>query len=146
MRLAELFAERLLPAALLTLLATLAAGACSGREHELPPPDATYTVRALVRSLPPARGGEMLMEHEAIEEFAERDGTRTGMAAMTMPFTPARTLDLSGLNVGDPVRMTFEVRWRGDPLLRIVKIEKLPPGTKLDVPSRHAGSAPEAGH
>ncbi len=143
MRLSELFAERLLPAAMLLLWGTLAAGACSQR-HELPPPDATYTVRALIRSLPPPGGGEMLMEHEAIPGFRERDGTPTGMGAMTMPFTPARGLDLHGLKVGDPVRMTFEVRWSGDPLLRIVKLEPLPADTKLDVPSRkgHAPSEP----
>ena len=133
-RLARWFADRILPAALLLLFATVVAGACS-RKEELPPPDATYTVRARVVSLPPAGGGEMLLHHEEIPDFRERDGTRSGMKSMTMPFTPAEGLDLSGIAVGDKVRMTFEVRWNARPLLRIVKLEKLPPDTKLELGS-----------
>jgi Cu/Ag efflux protein CusF len=100
-------------------------------EAPLPPADATYTTRGVVRELPPQPGADMVVHHEAIAEFVDRKGERAGMDSMTMPFSVAPVVDLSGIERDSKVEMTFEVRWK-DAHLRIVRLTELPAETELD--------------
>jgi Cu/Ag efflux protein CusF len=122
------------PVLVLLLLGALASLACEENKNDepLPPADATYTVRGMIRELPPqGTRDDVLIHHEAMEDFKDRDGDNVGMKAMVMPFTPARGLPLEELSKGDRVQFTFEVRWGGDPMMRLTHVEKLPEGTQL---------------
>ena len=96
--------------------------------------DGVYRSRGEVVALPdPAKPGSQLsIHHEAIPDFASYEGEVVGMSPMTMPFPTAPSLDLAGLEVGDPVAFTLEVRWDGSPPYQITAIEKLPADTELD--------------
>jgi len=132
-----------LAAALLCL--TLAAAGCGGSgsagraqaDEPAEPPDQTYTVRGEVAGMP--REGDELRQirihHEPLPDFVGFEGKVVGMASMTMPFPLADAVDVGGIEDGDKVEMTFEVRWEGSPPLRVVKIEELPADTPLDFDS-----------
>lgn len=82
---------------------------------------------------------ELRIHHEHIPGFKTKEGVVNvssdgvpGMKSMTMPFPPAKSLDLSGLSVGDPVRFTFVVHWGGQRAWEVTKIEKLDAGTAID--------------
>lgn len=108
----------------------------SGGEPETPP-DQTYTVRGQLVALPgrDASQRRIRVRHEAIPEFVGVEGEVVGMASMTMPFPLADDVSLEGLETGDKVEMTFEVRWDGSEPLRVVELRELPPGTTLDFES-----------
>ena len=97
-------------------------------------PDQIYTVRGQIAQLPdpenPAKG--LQIQHENIPDFINRSGERSGMKPMTMPFTPAPGLDLSGLAIGDKIEFTFDVDWDGSPLFQVTAIEPLAAETELD--------------
>lgn len=128
----------------------------SGGEQAEPaePPDQTYTVRGEVADLPRRSDGmrQIRIRHEPLPDFVGFDGEVVGMASMTMPFPLADAVDVAGVEEGDKVEMTFEVRWEGSPPLRVVALERLPPETQLDFGSGEpmpgeagvegAGSAP----
>lgn len=127
------------------VVALLVAGllaACGGGEPAAPeaeepsgPPDQTYTVRGEVVALPDLERGaerQLRVRHEAIPDFVGFEGEVVGMASMVMPFPVAAGVDLEGLEAGDPVEMTFEVRWEGSPPLQVVELRRLPEGTELD--------------
>ncbi|MCA3004067.1 MAG: copper-binding protein [Phycisphaerales bacterium] len=116
-------------------------------------PDATYVTRGMVVQLP--RGNDprtqFKVKHEAIDNFADRNGKIVGMNAMIMEFPPARGVSLTGLAVGDPVEVTFSVWWRDTPPWLATKITKLPAGIEFNFgkadPSRATageGAAPAA--
>ena len=128
------------PASILLLLSAVLAAGC-GEDANAPsaepatPSDGTYTVRAEVVGLPdPAREADrqLRIHHEAVPDFVGFEGEVVGMASMTMPFPVAPGVDLEGVAEGDPVEVTFEVRWEGSPPLRIVDLRELPAGTELD--------------
>jgi len=104
-----------------------------GREPPARTPDATYTVRGEVETLPTAgdKRTEFRVHHEAIDDFKNSSGKVVGMNAMTMDFPPAKGVDLSNLKKGDKVSLTFSVWWGGSPPWLLMKIEKLPGDTKL---------------
>jgi Cu/Ag efflux protein CusF len=124
-----------LPSALLLL------ASCSAS----PPPAADdarrYTVRGEVVQAPApvAAGTQVLVRHEAIDDFVDSSGRITGMDAMVMPFDVAPPLSATDLAVGDKVEIRFSMDWKG-PRLRVERIERLPPGTALRFgPARAAG-------
>lgn len=92
----------------------------------------TYTVRGQISQLPdPAKPSATLqIHHEAIDDFARRDGT-LGMDSMTMAFPLAPGVSLDGLAVGDMVEFVFELDWDATPTYRVTRIAKLPAGTEL---------------
>lgn len=98
---------------------------------------ARYTVRGQVAQIPAANNpqAEFRVRHEAIPEFKRADGT-LGMNTMTMPFPLGEGVSIDGLEVGDIVKLTFEVEYDpGFTKLRryyTVKIEELPADTQLD--------------
>ncbi len=123
------------PTPLLLLLPLLVGlTACGPGTPDAPPaaPDA-YETRGLVRQVPSAErpGSELHLHHEAIPDFKDAGGEVVGMDAMAMPFPVAEAAMLDGLAPGDKVVFTFEVRWEGVDPLRITRLEKLPPETRL---------------
>ncbi len=129
--------------ALTGLLAVLCALAVTcARQPALPPSDQVYTVRGEVTGLPrPDRpASELTIHHEPIAAFVNKDGKVVGMDSMEMPFTPARGVSLIGLDVGDKIEFTFEVRWKQSPYFQVTRITKLSRDTALDW-----GKAPRAG-
>jgi Cu/Ag efflux protein CusF len=122
--------------ALALILVTSAgvATACDG-DKALPAADAVYDTRGTLRSLPGSGDlpDKVMIHHEALPSFKNAAGTVVGMESMAMAFTPADGLSLAGLAAGDDVAITFEVRWNADPLLRLTRIAKLPPGTSLEL-------------
>ena len=109
-----------------------------------PPADSgtrTYTVRGEVVQAPTpvASGAQVLVRHEAIDDFVDATGKVVGMDAMVMPFDVAAPLTAKGLAVGDKVEVRFSMDWKGS-RLRVERMERLPPGTPLRFgPARTAG-------
>lgn len=101
-------------------------------------PSGTYTVKGIVESLPTIDKpqSELRVHHEAIDDFADRDGKVVGMNSMTMEFPPAKGVDISSLKVGDKVVLTFSVWWKQSPPWLATKIETLPPETPIEFRKR----------
>lgn len=97
-------------------------------------PDATYTVRGKVTALPdPAKkGSELRVQHEAIDDFRDRNGKVVGMGSMVMEFPPAPGVRIDKLKVGDIVELTFSVWWGETPPWEATRIVTLPADTKLE--------------
>jgi hypothetical protein len=122
--------------ALLLLLA-----ACTSAAPPVADGARVYTVRGEVVAPPSpvAAGTQVLVRHEAIDDFVDATGKVVGMDAMVMPFDVAPPVAAKGLAVGDKVEIRFTMDWKG-PRLRIDRIERLPPGTVLRFgPARAAG-------
>ncbi len=130
----------------LLLITLCAALATCGRAPPTPsqpepsPGDGVYTVRGRIESLPGIRfGSQLRVHHEHIPNFKTKDGSihrnrdgSPGMLEMSMEFPLAPGVDLSGFAVGDPVELTFEVRWnQPPPPYRVTSIRKLPSDTEL---------------
>lgn len=109
--------------------------ACDSDEPaESTPPDGTYTVRGEVRDVGPT---SIAIHHEAIPEFVNREGEPSGMASMSMMFHRPESLAIDGIETGDPVELTFDVRWNGDHTLTLTAIEELPADTVLEISDPH---------
>lgn len=108
----------------------LVAAACGGRRDA--PPDAVYSVRGKVVELSGSgRDRRATIAHEAIPEFADRDGKVARMDAMRMAFGLAETVDASALVPGSQWQLTFVVRWAEEPALLITAAKPLAPDTRL---------------
>ncbi len=104
-----------------------ACGGSSESEVESPPP-AVYAARGVIRQIRQVGDGKTQISilHEAIPDFIGIDGDVVGMKSMTMPFTVANTVHLTGFEPGSRVRFELAVDWhRRDPAL-ITSIETLP--------------------
>jgi hypothetical protein len=123
-RLSALSATWLVP---LVLLA-----GCHEKPLELGPPDAVYHVRGQVVAIEGTGDDATLsVSHEAIPGFADRDGKPATMPAMTMIFALGPALDRGALQPNSQWELTFEVRWKQPPTLRIVAAKPLPAGSAL---------------
>lgn len=119
----------------------LVLAACRGS-----PPDAAeglrrYTVRGEIVQVARAGGAvsQLVVRHEAIDDFADATGTVVGMDAMVMPFDVGPPLSLEGLAAGDKVSLRFAMDWKGS-RLRVERVERLPAETVLRYgPARPAG-------
>lgn len=98
-------------------------------------PDAEYTVRGRVRTVPVPGNPltQLSIEHEAIPAFTNKDGKVVGMGRMTMHFPPARGLDVSGLKPGEAVEVSFKVWWGEVPSYLLTAFTRLPADARLDV-------------
>lgn len=94
----------------------------------------TYTTRGQVVQLPdPANPGTGLtLNHEAVDQFMDRQGEIVGMDPMSMPFPVAKGVSLDGIQVGDVVEFKLHVDWNAEPAAQITEVRELPAGTKLD--------------
>ncbi len=115
------------PATLLLLVA-----ACSAAPPPAPAGARAYVVRGEVVQPPSpvVAGIQVLVRHEAIDDFADASGRVVGMDAMVMPFEVSPTAAAKDLAVGDKVLVRFSMDWK-EPRLRVERIERLPPGTAL---------------
>jgi Cu/Ag efflux protein CusF len=99
----------------------------------------TYAARGIIESLPEAGKPtlELMIRHEAINDFIDGAGAVVGMNAMTMPFPRlAPGVSLEGLAVGDKIGFTFTNTWSGPagsrrPEWVIDSITRLPADTEL---------------
>ncbi len=117
-------------------VAVATVAACGGGEPGAGTGDATartYQVRGILAALPdPATGaGQLRIRHEAIPDLVGMSGEIEGMAAMTMPFPVAETVDLVGFAAGDAVRFDLRVDWEAPRPVEVTAIERLPAGTTL---------------
>lgn len=123
--------SRLVGVALLAL--SLAACDRGAKPGSAPGPDQTYTVRGRIERLPGAEGA-MVVHHEAIPEFVGKDGRVVGMREMSMEFPQvAPDAGVEGVEAGQGVNLTFEVRWDATPRTRVTRVEVLPDGTALNL-------------
>ena len=97
------------------------------------PADASYRSRGVVYQVPAAPGGELVLYHEAVPEFVDRKGERSGMDSMAMPFAVPVEVSLDGIEKGDKVEFAFEVRWKGAPTLVVTELRELPADTELQL-------------
>lgn len=115
----------LLAAALLLLGAT-GCGQDPGYEY-------TYTVRAIVKSLPGDRAtDEFIVHHETIPDYQSINGS-VGMNEMMMPIPVPNRLALAGLQVGDKIELTFGERFEPDHRMGLISAKKLPDDTVMNL-------------
>ena len=101
------------------------------------PEPTTYDVRGVVRQVRDLGDGhtQLSVHHEAIPDFVSINGEVIGMKSMTMPFTVADQVDLSGVDAGAKIQFDLSVDWsRPEPAL-IDSLEVLPEDTDLEVGS-----------
>jgi hypothetical protein len=92
-----------------------------------------YTVRGEITAMPSSnQPKEIEIDTERIPAFKAIDGKISPMEPMPMPYSIG-DLALTGLAIGDPVEISFEVHWKDMPPLRLTRIEKLPTETKLQL-------------
>ncbi|MDZ4697414.1 MAG: hypothetical protein SGI86_19920 [Deltaproteobacteria bacterium] len=103
------------------------------------PADATYTTRGRIEGTPEATlrpGGVIYLQlhHEAIPEFVGSKGEVEGMNEMIMDFpTISANVSWAGLGLGDPVELTFEVRWNSNPRFILTNLTRLPDDATLNL-------------
>ena len=122
-----------------TLLVLLAA--CTAPPPAAPAGARVYVVRGEVVQAPsPVLAGiQVLVRHEAIDDFVDASGKVVGMDAMVMPFEASPAAASKDLAAGDKVEVRFSMDWK-EPRLRVERIERLPAGTVLRfAPARPAG-------
>lgn len=101
-----------------------------------------HIVRAEVTQVPSPGSSELYLRHEAIDDWAGRDGTVQGMDTMTMGFAVAEDVSLDGIEVGDKVEATLRVDWQADMPVEITGLRELPPDTKLEFRAARAPRNP----
>jgi Cu/Ag efflux protein CusF len=114
------------------LLLSALLAACSASPPAAPAGARVYVVRGEVVQAPSpvAAGAQVLVRHEAIDDFVDATGKVVGMDAMVMPFDVAPPVLAKDLSVGDKVEVRFSMDWK-EPRLRVERMERLPPGTAL---------------
>jgi len=97
-------------------------------------PAASYTTRGEVVALPEKGkpNTELMVKHQAIDDFKNKDGKVVGMSAMTMEFPPEKGIDVTIMAIGDKVELEFAVWWAQSPPWLATKLTKLPADTKLE--------------
>jgi Cu/Ag efflux protein CusF len=114
------------------LLLSALIAACSASPPAAPAGARVHVVRGEVVQAPSpvAAGAQVLIRHEAIDDFVDATGKVVGMDAMVMPFDIAPPISAKDLAVGDKVEVRFSMDWK-EPRLRVERMERLPPGTIL---------------
>ncbi len=121
---------------LLTILVIAASAttfACRSEKAALPSADITaerFTTRGRVVAV---RATELEIRHERIESMRTALGKLEPMEPMTMVFAATTNASIAGIEVGDVVRIEFTANYRTRPPLHLVKIEKLPKDTPLEL-------------
>jgi Cu/Ag efflux protein CusF len=115
-------------------LVTLVLASCGDRAPPPAPAGAAqrYTVRGeLVRIEGSGDARQLWIRHEAIPDFADRNGAKVGMSAMVMPFGVDPGVSLDGVTPGTKVRFRLAVDWSRN-RLAIESLEPLPADAPLD--------------
>lgn len=114
---------------LLTAALLLVPVAC-GKKKQSDEATRSYTVRAKVERID---GNEITLRHEAIPDFVNPMGERSGMESMAMPFGLGEGVSTEGIAPGDLVEVRFHTDWDVRPALRIDGLSELPAGTRLEI-------------
>lgn len=121
---------RLLRRALALLLAVAASGPARAATEVPVSKVKRYTLRAEIVRLPDRQGGDLMLRHEAVDDFTDSGGTVVGMDSMVMPFPVAREVSLGGLAAGDKVEAVMVMDWDQNDFL-LERVRKLPGDTVL---------------
>lgn len=117
---------------LVIVLLLVAPAGC--RSDELPAADLTaerFSARGRVVAV---RATEVEIHHERIPSLRTALGKLEPMEPMTMVFAASRNAPVTGLAVGDVVRVEFTTNYKTRPPMHLVAIEKLPAETPLELP------------
>jgi hypothetical protein len=115
---------------LLAVLAVAVASPGCGKKKSTSKERRAYTVRGEVAKLPTPNGGDIYIHHEAIPDFVNAFGEKSGMKSMSMGFA-VEAVPVEGVAVGDKVEVGFVTDWELEPALRLTALTKLPPDTAL---------------
>ncbi|MEM9195333.1 MAG: copper-binding protein [Myxococcota bacterium] len=123
------------------VVAILASAGCGSESDEnssptsdLGPAEHTYQTRAEVVGASQEGDRRFLaLRHEAIPEFVGRDGEVNGMESMVMQFEVKDGVDIDGMDEGQAIAFTFEVRYQSSVTLLLTEASLLPDGTELDL-------------
>lgn len=134
--------RRLIP----VVLGVALAGACGDADAPNPAQQGSlervdrYELHGEIYSLPApdSPASALRIRHEPIADFRNAAGDVVGMRAMVMEFPVAAGVSLDGLDVGDKVAFSFEVRWSetGVPDWQLTSIRRLPAETEPDTQPR----------
>lgn len=95
-------------------------------------PAETYRVRAQVIALEgTGEAQRVILEHEAIDDFKDRDGKADRMPAMKMAFGVGPSVDAAALTPGSKHDITFDAVWGREPMIRVTAAKRLPDDTAL---------------
>jgi len=115
-------------------LVVVCLGLVSCGESE-PAPDARYTTQGRVAMVedPKSPANTFKIHHEAIPNFVNGQGEVVGMNSHPMDFPRvAEGIEIDSLQVGQPVRFTFDVTWgEAAPTWIITELELLPDDTRF---------------
>lgn len=73
----------------------------------------------------------VILEHEAIDGFKDRDGKPDRMPAMKMAFGIAPGVDASVFTPGSKHEVIFDSVWGREPMIRVTEAKRLPDDTAL---------------
>ena len=104
----------------------IAAGTLSGCTEAVAENPPTYQVRGIIQNIVELTDypAGLVIAHESVDNFRDRDGNVVGMEAMIMNFTLSKDLSAEALSVGDEILFTFQVNWTTGPRLLITNINK----------------------
>lgn len=123
------------------IVSALMLAGCIRKEPAAPKPDASYTTRGKIITLPKTGSPPEYLEihHEKIPSFRNSAGKQIGMDEMVMPFPELGPgLKLESLKVGDKVKLTFEVYWKPRARYVATAVSKLPDDTALEITAESA--------
>lgn len=114
----------------IVIVAVLAGmAACKGGE---PPPAETYRVRAQVVAVEgTGDDARVILEHEAIDGFKNREGKPERMPAMKMAFGIAPGVAQATLTPGSKHEVAFDSVWGREPMIRVTEAKRLPDDAAL---------------
>ena len=110
----------------LWIILFIAAGTLSGCQDAVAENPPTYQVRGIIQNIVELTEypAGLVIAHESVDDFRDREGKIVGMEAMIMNFTLSKDLSAEALNVGDEILFTFQVNWNTGPRLLITDIDK----------------------
>lgn len=120
---------------LVTLILGIAVAGCSNKADGPAPTPAADQERFAARGKIVKVSDKALdIQHEAIAAVRDFEGKLSPMESMTMQFHATSQVPIAGYAAGDLVAFEFTVHYKEPPTLRLTKLEKLPPDTKLQLP------------
>ncbi len=137
---------RLLRSGLALVLAVAAAGPARAQTEAPASEVRRYTLRAEIVRLPDRPGGDLMLRHEAVDDFTDARGVVVGMDSMVMPFPVAHQVSLKGFAPGDKIEAVMVMDW-GRNSFMLDRVRKLPRDTVLHFgKARPAKDAPRSEH
>jgi Cu/Ag efflux protein CusF len=101
------------------------------------PPVRRYHARGVVAEVSKDQGLSVVIHHERIDPFEDRDGKKSSMDSMKMLFGVASDVPKDVFQSGEKLAFDFDVRWDRQPTLLVVKAERLSAETPLELHETH---------